>query len=160
MIELQSLKQFSYFADLDQDDLRKLASITQQDTIPAGTEVFHEGESAERLYVIVRGTVEIRYALGDGRQLAIQNLGPGDLLVWSALFEPYKTTSAGTTKEETLVLAVDAPKLRQLLKNEPVLAQRLLHQVAKVLAERLETARAKFTELVRNLDDVLQRSRA
>jgi CRP-like cAMP-binding protein len=99
------------------------------------------------------------YPLGGEKDLSIQTLGDGDLLVWSALVEPYKTTSVGTTTQQTQVLVFDAKKLRALFDTDPVLGQALIHQVAKMLRKRLEMARGKFARLVEALDDVLQRSR-
>jgi CRP/FNR family cyclic AMP-dependent transcriptional regulator len=159
MIELQTLQRFPYFAELERENLQQLAMLGEQRTIAAGTRMFEEGQDADHLYVIVRGKVEICYTLGEEKDLSIQTLGDGDLLVWSALVEPYKTTSVGTTTQQTQVLVFDAKKLRELFDTDPVLGQALIHQVAKMLRKRLETARGKFARLVEALDDVLQRSR-
>jgi CRP-like cAMP-binding protein len=159
MVELQALQQFPYFHGLDEERLRQLASITDRKTIPAGTQIFVEGEDADILYVIVRGKVEIRYPLGEDKHVGIQTLTRDDLLVWSALIEPYKTTSEGVATEETLVLAIDAKVLRDFFDTDPALGLSLMEQVAKMLARRMETARAKFAQLAESLDEILRHSR-
>jgi hypothetical protein len=65
----------------------------------------------------------------------------------------------GLARNDTLLLAIDANKLREFLEVDAVLAQTLMYQVAKMLGERLQNAREKFAKLHTSLDDVLQLSR-
>jgi len=159
MVDLQTLQRFPYFADLDTESLRHVSMITELKSVPAGTQMFTEGDDADFLYVIVRGHVEIAYPLGSDTRLNIQTLSSGDLLVWSAILEPHLATSTGTTTEETSLLAIDAKKLRDLFEVDPLLAHALTHQVAKMLAERLALARSKFATLLETLGEVLEESR-
>jgi CRP-like cAMP-binding protein len=159
MIDLQTLEQFPYFAGMEKENLSELAAITERKTFPAGARIFEEGENAQFLYVIVRGQVEITYLLAKGKHIGIQTLTRGDLLVWSAIIEPYKTTSEGTAKEETQVLAIDAKRLREFFETDPYLAHALTQTVAKMLDRRLRIARQKFAILVEALEDVLQHSK-
>ena len=64
--------------------------------------------------------------------------------MWSALVEPHMTTALGTTTKETLLARIDGPKLRQLCQQDPILGYRLMTEVAKLLANRLEGARVQL----------------
>ena len=155
MVDMQILKRFPHFSGLDQNHLRQLASISQEQTVPAGTLMFKEGDEADHLYIIMRGEVLIQYPVDHGRCVSIQTLMDGDILVWSAIVEPYKAKAMGTTTADTHVLAIDAEKLRELLNADPVLAHNLMHKIAKMLAERLGNAREKLATLSGQLEKML-----
>ncbi|NLF08468.1 MAG: cyclic nucleotide-binding domain-containing protein, partial [Pirellulaceae bacterium] len=74
----------------------------------------------------------------------VDTLVDGDLLMWSALVEPYKATAQATTTKETHLAKIKADKLRALCEEDPMLGYRLMTQVAKMLANRLEGARVQL----------------
>lgn len=144
MISPELLRRYPYFAGVSDQSLKEIAMIAEEKTAPAGTRMFGEGDPANCLYVIVKGEVNIDYILGNGEIRTVDTLVDGDLLVWSALIEPYKTTAIGTTTKECDLLCVNAPRLRDLCEQDPLLGYRLTAQVAKLLAHRLEGARVQL----------------
>jgi CRP-like cAMP-binding protein len=144
MVSPELLRRFTSFSGLNEALLKQIAMIAEERTVPAGTRLFDEGMPATHLYVIVRGEVNIQYLLGTGEMRTVDTLVDGDLLVWSALVEPYRTTAYGTTTKETHLIAIQADKLRQLCEENPILGYRLMTQVAKLLAHRLENARVQL----------------
>lgn len=159
MIDMHLLQQVAQFAELDHNILAKIAAITNQKTIPAGTVMFRRGDNADFLYLILRGRIRIDYPLAGGKLLNVQVLRDGDVLVWSAVVAPYKVTANGTATQDTLVLAIDAVKLREFFETDPVLGYILTSQITKMLADRLENARAKFATLLEHLDDLLAQTK-
>jgi CRP-like cAMP-binding protein len=138
MISPELLRRYPYFAGIDEASLKKLAMIAEEKTLPAGMVLFREGDPATHLAVILKGEVSIQYLLGDGELRTVDTLADGDLLMWSALVEPYRATALGTTTKETHLARIDAAKLRLLCEQEPILGYRLMTQVARLLAHRLE----------------------
>ncbi|MHB8902306.1 MAG: Crp/Fnr family transcriptional regulator [Thermoguttaceae bacterium] len=144
MISPESLRRYPYFANIGDESLKALAMIAQEKLVPAGTEMFREGNPADTLHVITQGEVEIRYVLGDGEERVVDTLVGGELLCWSALVEPYKVTAIGTTVKDTQLICLDAKKVRELCDGEPLLGYQLVKAIAKLLAERLENARVQL----------------
>jgi len=144
MVSPELLQRYPYFAPIDDENLRQVAMITEERTVPADTVMFYENDPADTLFVILEGEVNIEYILGSGERRVVDTLGPGDLLVWSALVEPHRTTGIGTATKQTQLIAIDAPKLRALCEQAPELGTRLMTQVAKLLANRLEGARVQL----------------
>jgi CRP/FNR family transcriptional regulator, cyclic AMP receptor protein len=147
MISPELLRRYPYFAQISDGSLKEIAMMADEATIPAGMRVFNEGDPANSLYVILKGEVNIQYVLGDGQLRTVDTLVDGDLLVWSALVEPYKTTAVGTTTKETRVVKVNAGSLRKLCDKDPQVGYRLMLDVAKLLANRLEGARIQLASL-------------
>lgn len=144
MISPEVLRRYPYFAGIQDESLKQLAMIAGEEAIPADTVMFREGDTAGHLFVILKGEVNIQYILGNGELRTVDTLVEGDLLMWSALVEPYKATALGTTTKETHLVHIDAAKLRLLCEKEPMLGYRLMTQVARLLANRLEGARVQL----------------
>ena len=144
MISPELLRRYTHFVGIDDENLKQLAMISEERTIPAGTVLFREGDTADHIAIIQKGEVDIQYTLGNGEQRTVDTLVEGDLLMWSALVEPYKATGLGTTTKETHIIKIDGAKLRALCEQEPLLGYRLMTQVAKMLAHRLEGARVQL----------------
>lgn len=144
MISPEVLRRYPYFAGIDEESLKQLAMIAEEKSVPANTVMFREGDPAAHLSVILKGEVNVQYALGNGELRTVDTLIDGDFLMWSALVEPYRATALGTTTRDTQLVRIDAARLRQLCEKEPLLGYRLMTQVAKLLAHRLERARVQL----------------
>jgi len=144
MISPEILRRYPYFASIDDESLKQLAMIAEEKSVPADSVMFREGDPASHLSVILKGEVNIQYVLGNGELRTVDTLIEGDLLMWSALVEPYRATALGTTTKPTQLVRIDAAKIRQLCEKNPMLGYRLMTQVAKLLAHRLERARVQL----------------
>jgi CRP-like cAMP-binding protein len=147
MISPEILRRYPYFAAIGDESLRDVAMIADEVAVPAGHRMFSEDDPAHHLYIIATGEVNIQYLLGNGQYRTVDTLVDGDLLVWSALIEPYKTTAFGTTTKETRLVKISAAKLRELCERDPRLGYRLTTQIAKLLSHRLEGARIQLAAI-------------
>jgi len=147
MISPELLRRYPYFVAVGEDSLKQLAMIAEEKEIPAGTELFREGNPADYLNVIVKGEVDIQYVLGNGERRTVDTLVAGDILGWSALIEPYKYTAIGTATKDTHLVALEAKKVRALCDQDPLLGYRLTTQIAKLLGHRLEGARVQLAAI-------------
>lgn len=147
MISPELLRRYPYFASIDDDSLKAVAVIADEKVVAAATRMFSEADPADTLNIIIQGEVEIQYMLGSGELRTVDTLVDGDILGWSALIEPYKYTAVCTTKKETRLIAINAPKLRNLCDKDSQLGYRLAIQIAKLLAHRLEGARVQLAAM-------------
>ncbi|GAB6165183.1 cyclic nucleotide-binding domain-containing protein [Thermostilla marina] len=144
MVSPELLRRYPYFTNISEESLKQIAMLAEEKKFPAGVQLFNEGDPANYLNVIVSGEVNIQYLLGSGEKRTVDTLVDGDILCWSALVEPYKTTAIGTTSKETHVIAIDAAKLRELCAKDPMVGYQLMLEIAKLLAHRLEGARVQL----------------
>jgi CRP/FNR family transcriptional regulator, cyclic AMP receptor protein len=144
MISPEILRRYPYFAGIDDESLKQVAMIAEEKAIPANSVMFREGDAASYLSVILKGEVNIQYVVGSADLRTVDTLVEGDLLMWSALVEPYKATALGTTTKDTQLARINAAKLRLLCEQQPILGYRLMTQVAKLLAHRLDSARVQL----------------
>jgi CRP-like cAMP-binding protein len=144
MISPELLRRYPYFANVSEAALKEMAMISDEVTAKAGSTLFSEGDPAEALYILVDGEVDLQYTLGDGQLRTVDTLVAGDLLVWSALVEPYKCTATGTVKKDSKLIAMNGPKMRALCERDHDLGYSMLISITKLLATRLEGARVQL----------------
>lgn len=144
MISPETLRRYPYFAAATDDGLRELAMLSEEKFIPSDTVICREGDKAEQLYILVEGEMDVQYTLGSGELRTVDTIVPGELVMWSALVEPYKSTAVVTTRQDSKVIAMDAAKLRQFCQTHCDVASDILMHLTKLLANRLEGARVQL----------------
>jgi CRP/FNR family cyclic AMP-dependent transcriptional regulator len=99
--------------------------------IPAGTVIFAEGLAGNKMFVILKGAVEI--TLHDKLLAAA---GPGEIVGEMALINSEIRSATATTQTDCLMVPIDQSSFDSLLQHVPDFS---LH-VMNVLATRLHTA--------------------
>jgi hypothetical protein len=102
--EIRVLRATSLLALLPVPAIEHLASRLRRETVPAGANVFLEGQPGDRVYVVIDGTAEV---LGDGRLVA--TLGPGGAFGEIAVLHdvPRTATVRAATDLDLFALARD-----------------------------------------------------
>lgn len=144
MISPEVLRAYPYFAGANEESLRQLAMATEELTFQEGQLLFREGQAAERLYILIRGEVDIQYELNTGEHRTVDTVVAGDVLVWSALVRPYRTTALAIARRTSEVIAVDSRKLRELCESDRDLGFSLMTEIAQATSHRLEGARVQL----------------
>ncbi|MHB8968914.1 MAG: cyclic nucleotide-binding domain-containing protein [Pirellulaceae bacterium] len=147
MISPEILRRYPYFSAADDEGLRNLAMISDEVAVLAGAVMYREGDKADKLYVLVEGELDIQYTLGSGELRTVDTVVPGELLMWSALVEPYKSTALVMVRANSKLIAIDADKLRAYCARDPRVANTVLLHLTKMLATRLEGARIQLATI-------------
>src|SRR5262245_22542748 len=71
------------------DHLKALADASMRAEFKEGELIFHEGDPANRFYLIESGSVELLSHRREQPPVHIESLGAGEVLGWSWLFPPY-----------------------------------------------------------------------
>jgi len=119
------------------------ASMVEMD-LARGQVVFSEGDSGDRLYVIVDGKIKLGTSSSDGRESLLAILGPGEMFGELSLFDPGPRTATATALTETTLLGLGHDALGPWLNGRPGVAQALL----KALSQRLRRTNENLSDLV------------
>lgn len=147
MISPEALRRYPYFSTIREESLRQVAMFTEDESVAAGEQLFAEGDTADRLYVVVEGEFDLQYTLGSGELRTVDTIVPGELLMWSSLVEPYKATASAVARGPAKLLSIDAPKLRTLCEDDHDLGYRMLLSLTRLLSSRLEGARVQLATI-------------
>lgn len=125
----------------------RLADGATLQTYPAGTTLLREGDETGIFAVVTRGRVALRLRVPERGPVTILTVEPGDVVGWSALVPPHRSTSTAVTIEPTTLLVFEARRLRELLEADLPLAATLYPRLMEAIGRRLSAARHQLLDL-------------
>lgn len=125
------------FGNLSPDQLSSIDPLFIQREEPTGTVLFEQGDPAECIYILVEGTINIRYKPEDGPALIIARVRAKGVVGWSAALGNPNYTSSAVCGENCRMLCVQGKDLRDLYEEEPILGGMIIECLAVLIAERL-----------------------
>jgi len=134
--ELDELRQFKIFAELDAADLEAMSQIVYVQEFEAGRQVIEEGAPAEQMYLFLRGSAAVKVVSPEGKQVVIDEVGPGELVGWGAVMEPHVYAASAWTSEPSEVIVVPGDRLRELCETNPHLGYQVVKGVGEVMSRR------------------------
>jgi CRP-like cAMP-binding protein len=139
MIEPQGMPAtHTVLARLSEAGRRALATCEGSLRLNAGDTVLSEGQPTPFLAVVESGRVAVRLrAPGAAAPATVLTVEPGELLGWSAVVPPYRTTADAIATTPAAILTFEASALRRLLAEDHDLAAELLPLILESVAARL-----------------------
>lgn len=110
----------------------------------AGEIIFHEGEPANRFYLIEQGRVLLESPRREQLPVTLQVIGSGDVLGWSWLFPPYYWHFDARTVEPTTAIFFYGTRLREQCEQDHDFGYEMMKRMAQVLVQRLQVARSQL----------------
>jgi len=126
-VDTERMKKIDVFSQLSDDDLAKLARQAQETTVDEGTVLIEAGASADKLWGIEDGTVEVSR---DGETVA--TLGAGDIVGETGILKRALRNASVTAKSQVKGFVIAQSDIKRLRKQDADLDQRL----QEVLEER------------------------
>src|SRR5436305_11811768 len=139
-----ALARLPLFAALDDDAAAALEAVMSTRAVERGHHIFREGDTGDRLFVVLDGKVKISRSAADGRENLLAVLGPGEMCGELSLFDPGPRTATVTTVTDSRLASLDHDDLRPLLLDRPGVAVHLL----QALAMRLRRTNEAMADLV------------
>jgi serine/threonine protein phosphatase PrpC/CRP-like cAMP-binding protein len=137
---LDTLKGIPLFAQLTYQQLVRIMNLTRIIPFGAGDVLCYEGESAEELFVILRGEVELS---ANGR--VIVRLGGGSHFGEMALIDATPRSATARAIADGKVLLINREDFYEILRKEAPLAVKLLWAFVQELSARLRQTNADLS---------------
>jgi CRP/FNR family transcriptional regulator, cyclic AMP receptor protein len=132
---------------LTDHQLERLSYWSKRAMFHAGNRVFHEGDHADRFWLISRGKVNLDTHIPGRGDVVVETLGPGAVLGWSWLFPPYRWHFGAVAVENTFTVSLDGAGLRGLCDQDPILGYELTSRFMRVVVDRLQATRLRLLDL-------------
>lgn len=146
----KSLESVPLFKDVDNNILQLLEPLFEAYSCTAETVIFEQGDPAHYLYLILDGTVEMRYKPYDGPPLTITNLPQGSIIGWSAVIGNSVYTSGAICKEDCHAIRMRRRDLHNLCAKEPEAGRIILNLLAESVSSRWLDAQSQIQILLNN----------
>jgi CRP/FNR family transcriptional regulator, transcriptional activator FtrB len=151
-IDSDRLRSIRLFADVGDGLVPSLVAAASLTHVAARTRLFTEGDSADVLSILVKGSVEL-FSERDDRRCTIAVFRSVEPLMLASIFANRHPYSAGTLERSLLLVLpaqlirnlmdVDAPFTREVARQ---LAQDHRHAIAELRRHRLRTTKQRLAE--------------
>jgi CRP/FNR family transcriptional regulator, cyclic AMP receptor protein len=139
---VELLKSVALFSDLEEAELERFSHVAVPRSFPAGTRVFHEGDSSDACYIVKDGSFRVTREHSDGRAITLATLGPGEIFGELAMLDGDKRSASAEALTDGELLALPAGDVRSLLGRHPEIALKLVAG----LVRRLRAANVRLSK--------------
>src|SRR6185437_3906841 len=115
---------------LKEEEAAELHAAGRRRTYGAAVTLFHEGDDAGPVIVLLSGRVKVATVGGGGREAIVAVRGPGDLLGELSAVDGGPRSATVTTLESTDALLIPGSAFAALLERRPRIALVILRMVA------------------------------
>jgi len=110
-------KVFPLFREGKDGMLRDLVAVSRRQAIPAGTQIYHEGDACNGIAFVLSGDIRV-YKIGQtGREITLYEIGPGETCILNAscILAGQNYPAHATAIEDTEILLVPAAEFRRMV---------------------------------------------
>jgi CRP-like cAMP-binding protein len=141
------LRQHPFLAGLSEDHMQVLIGCASNVRFPEGAVAFHEGEVANKFYLVRSGRIALETDVNARGKIRIQTVGPGDVLGWSWLISPFRWHFNALAVAEVRAVALDGECLRKKCEEDHKFGYEMLSRLSRVMERRLEATRMQLLDL-------------
>jgi CRP-like cAMP-binding protein len=123
-LDASLLKKIPLFADVPDEDLRKVATFATTEEFPEGATVVKEGGYSNHFYAIEEGTVKIER--GDEH---LADLGLGDVFGEQGLLQRQERSASVVATSPLRVIKIEHWELSRMRKSMPQIVEELQRKV-------------------------------
>jgi len=153
---LELLGRVPLFAELSEDELRRIADVAIPRSFPKGVRVFHEGDTSDACYIVREGDLRVTREHSDGRAIALARLGPGDFFGELAMLDGGTRSASVETLTDAELLGLPASDVRRVIATHGDIAAKLIVAITRRLRETNErVARQSFQTVPSRVAGVL-----
>lgn len=146
--DISLIRQIDLFGGLPQADLEKVARAAVARQYREGEFLFHQGDPARHMHVLVEGRIKLVQYTPDGQQVIIRYLGPGETFAVLAVLRNTNYPVAAQVVVDCTVLSWERATMKQLMNEFPPLEQNALSIMADRVREFQDRIRELSTERV------------
>ena len=139
--EVELLRNIPLFSKIDPSKLKLLAFASERGIFGKGQELFHQGDSGDTAYIIVKGSADVLID-SPGGELAVAKIGKNELVGEIAILCDVPRTATLRADEEVTTLAISKDLFFQMVREYPDMGIEIMRELAK----RLEQTNAQLRD--------------
>ncbi|HVT42783.1 MAG TPA: Crp/Fnr family transcriptional regulator [Thermoanaerobaculia bacterium] len=135
MLDVNFFRKFALFAELDDQELRAIASVAKPRRYAKDEVIFHADESGDVFCLIRGGRVKVTIISPEGKEIILSILGPGDFFGEMALLDNEPRSANVIAIEPLEVMTIWRSDFLQLLSENFTLTRKILAELSHRLRE-------------------------
>ena len=141
------LRELAFAAEWPEGLIAEIAKLAERTSCHAGTVIFREGETDERIHFVVNGLVALEMSVPARGSVRLITISNGELLGWSPLVGNREMTATATAIEDTNLLTLPGPALLSLCDRNHEIGFAVMRRLAWALSRRLTATRLQLLDL-------------
>jgi CRP-like cAMP-binding protein len=142
------LRQASLFQDLEDSELETVARAGHLQRLEADQYLYYQGDPADRLHVVLTGSLKLVQINPEGQQVLMRYARPGDAIAILAVLGDLPLPTSAQAVEDCQVMAWDERAMKELMHRYSSIAMRALEAVIAHTREFQDRIRELSTERV------------
>lgn len=142
------LHEVDLFRDLDASQIEIVFQAARKLECVSEDHIFYQGDSAERLHVLLKGSLKLTQVTPDGQQVFLHYVYAGQSFAILAVLGDMDYPASAQAVENSLVLTWDKDEIKGLMIRFPQIALRALEVLARQAREFQDRIRELSTERV------------
>jgi CRP/FNR family transcriptional regulator len=148
MNNVELLRNTKLFKGSSKEELEIVVGLFQEREIKPNTTIFTENMPAEALYIVKSGSVRITMMAGEGEELGLLLLGPGEFFGELSLVQESNRQVTARAETPVELLLLTRKDFEALMDLEPRVAARALAIITKLLAMRIKAYSEKLKDFL------------
>ena len=143
MLTPEMLAEFDLFKEVSRETVQAVAAISETVKVKKDGFVFREGEIADKLHLLVSGSIALRVNLTsrpDSVTVSFVNR-PHQTLGWSGVVSPNHYTASAICEEDSELVAIPSDKFMQILDKHPEDGYKVMLRITTIISDRLRNSR-------------------
>ncbi len=141
---IEVLKLCPIFARLSVKELKKVSALIYERSYQAGEYLFEKEQPGTAMFIIKTGQVKI-VVPGNESETELATIYPEDFLGELALLDDTPRSASAKAAEKTEALAFFREDLGELVQTYPVIAVKIMRDLAIIIGQRLKAANEQLT---------------
>lgn len=136
------ITEMDLFTGLDLNVMKEIADTAcTEATYTKGTVIFTEGDSANALFILEKGTVDLKIG---GEKTVYSLTEQSDIFGWSSLVENARYTATAIANTDIQVLKIDTRKMNHVFNANPLFGLKVYQRLSAVFNKRLSSIYGRF----------------
>ncbi len=147
MVDIGILENIHIFKNYEIVEIEKLAAICTIENYQVGESLFLEGDSADAMWIVIDGSVELRFEMPDASKATKENtlsthdkdVPESQVFGWSCFVPPYQMRlSAYCSSRRCEVLKINSKQLHKIMEEDTNIGYKILQYVVHVVGYRFK----------------------
>lgn len=137
------------FSQLDEDELKIVASVLKPIHAKKEEHIFLEGDTGKAMFILFSGTLNAFGAQSDGTQRWLFDIQQGDFFGEMSIIAQEPRSATISAKEDSVVMTLSAVDFYRIISDHPIIGFKLLRAISVVQNRWLDQTSKSFSDLTR-----------
>ncbi|HOO76746.1 MAG TPA: cyclic nucleotide-binding domain-containing protein [bacterium] len=136
-VSLKYLREHCLFGGITDDKIKAILPLMEEVSFAAGSDILSQGEFGDRIYFILKGSVEVLKDHGDGTLQRLDIIPEGETIGEMEVLEPERGAATIRALEPIQALSLSNACLYHVFREDPATFTLIILNLARLIVRRM-----------------------